>query len=630
MELLPPSFSLVNLAWFVLASLMTTVAIIVHRFGIVEILFNPVDRKSTRYGGELVAAVLKEHGVRFVFTLCGGHISPILVACNEKNIRVVDTRHEVTCVFAADAVARLSGTVGVACVTAGPGLTNTVTAVKNAVMAESPVLLLGGASSTLLKGRGSLQDIDQMALFKPLCKFSASVTRIRDIVPVLRRAIQAARSGVPGPAFVELPIDCLYPYEATAAEMLPKQEPKTLKQKITKWYIDNYMKRLFGGAWRVQDLTPLPVAFPVVSLSQVDECANLIRRAQKPVILVGSQATLLADKAENLKAGLTKMGVPCFLGGMARGLLGKKNLIQIRQRRGEALQDADVIILAGSVPDFRLQYGRSFGRKAKIVSVNRSKSNLTLNTDAFWKPHRLYHGDPGTFLLALSQALGDDYRCPTEWVELLTSRDAQKEENTFNMSKEKLAAHINPLHILHQAEEVISDGAVLVADGGDFVASAAYILRPRGPLLWLDPGPFGTLGVGGGFALGAKLCKPDADVWVVYGDGALGYSVAEFDTFTRHKVPVVALVGNDACWTQIARDQVPRFNSSVGCMLAYCEYDLVAKGYGGEGFRLDGSSSTEDIKGTLARAQECSREGHPVLINCLIGTTEFRKGSISV
>lgn len=609
---------------------MTAVAIIIHRFGFMEILFNPVDRKSSKYGGELVAAVLKEHGVKFVFTLCGGHISPILVACNEKNIRVIDTRHEVTCVFAADAVARLSGTVGVACVTAGPGLTNTVTAVKNAVMAESPVLLLGGASSTLLKGRGSLQDIDQMALFKPLCKFSATVTRVRDIVPVLRKAIQAAQCGVPGPAFVELPIDCLYPYEATATEMLPKHEAKTLKQKIAKWYIDNYLNRLFGGAWRVQDLTPLPVTFPEVSQSQVNECARLIRRAKKPVILVGSQATLLADKVDDIKAGLTKMGVPCFLGGMARGLLGQKSRIQVRQRRGDALKEADVIILAGSIPDFRLQYGRAFGRQAKVVSINRSKSNLTLNTDAVWKPHRLYHGDPGLFLLALSRALNDDYQCPAEWVELLVSRDVEKEESNLTKSAEKMAAHINPLHVLHIAEEVISNNAVLVADGGDFVGSAAYILHPRGPLLWLDPGPFGTLGVGGGFALGAKLCKPDSDVWIVYGDGALGYSVAEFDTFARHNVPVIALVGNDACWSQIARDQVPRFSSNVGCMLAYCEYDVVAKGYGGEGFKLDGNSSTKDIKKTLARAQELSRKGQPVLLNCLIGTSDFRKGSISV
>ena len=629
MELLPPSFSLVNLAWFVLASLMTAIAIAVHRLGIVEILFNPVDRKSPRYGGELVAGVLKQHGVKFIFTLCGGHISPILVACNEKGIRVIDTRHEVTCVFAADAVARLSGTIGVACVTAGPGLTNTVTAVKNAVMAESPVLLLGGASSTLLKGRGSLQDIDQMALFKPLCKFSATVTRIRDIVPVLRKAIQAAQNGVPGPAFVELPIDCLYPYEATATEMLPKREPKTLQQKIAKLYIDNYINRLFGGAWRVQDMSPLPVTYPVVSQSQVDECANLIRRAKKPVFLIGSQSTLLADKMEDLKAGLTKLGAPCFLGGMARGLLGQNSRVQVRQRRGDALQEADVIILAGSIPDFRLQYGRAFGRQAKVVSINRSKSNLTLNTDALWKAHRLYHGDPGLFLLALSQALGD-YKCPAEWLDSLVAHDVEKEADNLKKSKEPMAAHINPLHVLHTAEEVMSSNTIMVADGGDFVGSAAYILRPRGPLLWLDPGPFGTLGVGGGFALGAKLCKPDMDVWVIYGDGALGYSVAEFDTFARHKVPVVALVGNDACWSQIARDQVPRFNSNVGCMLAYCSYDLVAKGYGGEGFKLDGGSSAKDVRQTLAKAQELSRKGHPVLVNCLIGTSDFRKGSISV
>lgn len=176
----------------------------------------------------------------------------------------------------------------------------------------------------------------------------------------------------------------------------------------------------------------------------------------------------------------------------------------------------------------------------------------------------------------------------------------------------------------------MSEDSIIIADGGDFVGSAAYILRPRGPLRWLDPGPYGTLGVGGGFALGAKLCRPDTDVWIIYGDGALGFSVPEFDTFTRFKLPVIALVGNDACWSQIAREQIPMFNSNVACSLDYCNYETVAEGFGGRGFVMDRGMSDQEIKDMLRGAQEESRKGKPVLINCLIGKTDFRKGSISV
>merc|ERR1719420_1724982 len=187
---------------------------------------------------------------------------------------------------------------------------------------------------------------------------------------------------------------------------------------------------------------------------------------------------------------------------------------------------------------------------------------------------------------------------------------------------------INPIGLMHTFEEELSENAILVADGGDFVATASYIVRPRGPLQWLDPGAFGTLGVGGGFALGAKLAKPESDVWLLWGDGAAGYSLAEFDTFTRHKVPVVALVGNDACWGQIERDQTPWLGSPVSCDLTYLHYEKVAEGYGGIGLTM--ALPTDDIAGTLQKARQTAREtSRPVLINALIGRTSFREGSIS-
>ncbi|EDO32896.1 predicted protein, partial [Nematostella vectensis] len=587
-----------------------------------------LDEHSTHHGGELVADVLKAHGVKYVFTLVGGHISPILVACQNLGIRVVDTRHEASNMFAADAVARLSGVVGVAAVTAGPGLTNTVTAVKNAQMAESPLLLIGGAAATLLKGRGALQDIDQMSLFKPLCKYCATITRVADIIPVLCEALKVAQSGTPGPVFVEFPIDTLYPYSLVKRESGLKEEAKGLSQKIVNWYISNHLHVLFAGAWERQQITPLPVKLPLPTKPQLSECVNIVSRSRKPVILLGSQATLPPIPAEKLRDSLEALGIPCFLGGMSRGMLGRNSKLHIRQRRRDALKEADVVILAGTVCDFRLSYGRVLNRKSKIIAVNRSHSQLYKNSDMFWKPTVAIQGDPASFLCSLCEAL-KGYESPKDWVDSLKDRDLQKESDNRLKAEEVPAQHLNPMKLLNIVEQVMSKDSVIVADGGDFVGTAAYILRPRAPLSWLDPGAFGTLGVGGGFALGAKLCRPDSDVWVMYGDGSLGYSIAEFDTFVRHKTPVIALVGNDACWSQIAREQVPLFGSSIACDLEYTNYEQVAEGYGGYGLKL-GASSEREIKDILSKAQEVSRQGKPVLINALIGKSTFREGSISV
>uniref|UniRef100_A0A8C2C0P5 2-hydroxyacyl-CoA lyase 2 n=1 Tax=Cyprinus carpio TaxID=7962 RepID=A0A8C2C0P5_CYPCA len=581
--------------------------------------------QSPRHGGESVAEVLRAHGVKFVFTLVGGHISPILVACEKLGIRIVDTRHEATAVFAADAVARLSGTVGVAAVTAGPGLTNTVTAVKNAQMAESPLLLIGGAAATLLQGRGALQDIDQMSLFKPLCKFCASVRTVREIVPTVRKALAIAQSGTPGPVFIEFPIDTLYPYHVVEKESAPKNTPKGLFGKIMAWYLQNHLSNLFAGAWETCDLSPLPVYIPHATEDEVQRCVELVSRARKPVILLGSQATLPPTPADD---ALESLGIPCFLGGMSRGMLGKNSPLHIRQNRRDALKEADLVLLAGTVCDFRLSYGRVLNRRSKIIAINRDRSQLLKNSDMFWKPTVAIQGDAGSFLLRLSTAL-KGHRCPEEWPRSLKEGEAIKEKANRAKADEKTERHLNPISVLHRVDELLAEDSIIVADGGDFVGSAAYIMRPRGPIRWLDPGAFGTLGVGGGFALGAKLCRPESEVWIVYGDGSLGYSVAEFDTFTRHKTPVIALVGNDACWSQISREQVPMLGSNVACGLAFTDYHIVADGYGGKGY-LIGREDESRLDDIIKKAQKECREGKAVLLNVLIGKTNFRDGSISV
>nr|KAF6401235.1 ilvB acetolactate synthase like [Rousettus aegyptiacus] len=548
--------------FLVCGTLVATVLGAAHRLGLLYRLTHKVDKASVRHGGESVAAVLKAHGVRFLFTLVGGHISPVLVACEKLGIRVVDTRHEVTAVFAADAVARLTGTVGVVAVTAGPGLTNTVTAVKNAQMAQSPVLLLGGAASTLLQNRGALQAIDQMSLLRPLCKFCASVKRVRDIMPTLRAAMAAAQSGTPGPVFVELPIDVLYPYFMVQKQIVSTTQPKNIMGQIVFW------------------------------------------------------------------AAVETLGVPCFLAGMARGLLGRRHPLHIRQERSAALKKADVVLLAGIVCDFRLSYGRVLSRSSKIIIVNRNRKEMLINSDMFWKPQEAVQGDVGSFMVKLKEGL-QGQTWASDWAEELRQADQKKEQSFWEKAVMPVAQHLNPVRVLQLVEETLPDNSILVMDGGDFVGTAAYLLRPRGPLCWLDPGAFGTLGVGAGFALGAKLCRPDAEVWCLFGDGAFGYSLIEFDTFVRHKIPVMALIGNDAGWTQISREQVPSLGSNVACGLAYTDYHKAAMGLGAQGLLLSRENEDQVVK-VLRDAQQQCRDGHPVVVNILIGRTDFRDGSIAM
>lgn len=439
--------------------------------------------------------------------------------------------------FAADAVARLRQSIGVAAVTAGPGLTNTITAVKNAQMAESPLLLIGGAAPTLLKGRGALQDIDQMVLFRPLCKYVARVERLRDIVPTLREAIKAAKSGCPGPVFVEFPVDVLYPYELVVKEIGFNPNAKGFIQKALNYYLRCHVSRQFSGAWLHQTITPLPTSIPMPKSEQIQEIVQLVKAAKRPVLLIGSQATLPPVKPDDLVKAVEALGCPVFLGGMARGLLGKDHKLQMRQVRRDALKDADLTILAGTVCDFRLSYGRTLSKKSKIVVLNRNYSQLTKNEKAFWNSDVSVQADVATSLVQVANSLGSQKRGEVdEWVKTLRTKDDEKElANAKKMEQKLTNGFLNPLHFLKTFDQSLPDDAILVADGGDFVGSAAYIVRPRGPLQWLDPGAFGTLGVGGGFALGAKTVYPNRPVYIIWGDGSCGYSLMEYDTFARHK-----------------------------------------------------------------------------------------------
>jgi acetolactate synthase-1/2/3 large subunit len=579
--------------------------------------------QAPAHGGDRVAATLAAHGVTAIFTLCGGHISPILTGAKALGIRIVDTRGESTAVFAADAASRLTGAPGVAAVTAGPGISNAVTALKNAELAQSPLLALGGAAPTLLQGRGALQDIDQRPLIAPHVKLLRQVRRARDIVPALEEAFAAALAGVQGPVFVELPVDLLY------GEPLVRQwygeasgKDASIAGRLLRFYVNRHLEKLFGGNKQALPPPPRRVAAPAVRSSAVAAAAKSLAQASRPLAVIGSQTLAAGTDPAAVAAAAERLGIPVYLSGMARGLLGRNHPLQLRHRRRQALKEADCVILAGVPCDFRLDYGKQISRSATLIAANRSRREARLNR----RPEVAAIGDAALFLRELADRAGSEASRWRDWLASLHARDAAREAEIEKQAGAE-GEFVNPIALLRAIERTAGGNAIFVADGGDFVGAASYILRPRAPLTWLDPGPFGTLGVGAGFALGAALSRPEAEIWVIFGDGACGYSLAEFDTFVRHGVPVIAVVGNDACWTQIAREQVKVLGDGVGTELARSAYQEVAAGFGAEGILL---RSNAGIDAALEQARAAAKAGKPALINAWLDRTAFREGSISM
>jgi acetolactate synthase-1/2/3 large subunit len=575
-----------------------------------------------RHGGDILAEVLRRWNIPCVFTLCGGHISPILVGAQDAGIRVVDCRDEKNAVFAADAVARMTGLPGVVAVTAGPGVTNSITALKNARMAQSPLVLLGGATATVLKGRGALQDIDQIELVHGAVKWHVRCSTVKQLAPTLERALETAVGGIPGPVFVEVPVDVLYP-ESLVREWYLKEagveNAKTVGQKALGLYLKGHLYRQFHAPH--VDLPSLGSPAPRSrGASKIAEVGRLLQGAERPALVLGSQTLVNCKDPAPLARAVESLGIPVWLGGTARGLLGKDSAIQFRHARGKALKDADVAVVCGFPFDFRLKYGLGFGRKTKVVSANLSAAELRKNR----KPDVALQMHAADFLRELASRVGSVRREP--WIDACAARERARDEEIKKKSKAE-GPLVDPIHFFLRMEEKLADDSVLVADGGDFVATAAYVLRPRRPLSWLDPGVFGTLGVGGGFAVGAAAVRPKSEVWIIYGDGSCAYSISEFDTFVRHGMAPIAVIGTDAAWGQIARDQTTILGSDVGTTLRRTDYHTVAEGYGGVGLLLDDPAKVDAV---LDEAKAIAKSGKPVCVNVILAKSDFREGSISI
>jgi acetolactate synthase-1/2/3 large subunit len=537
------------------------------------------------HGGRLVSKALARHGTTHLFTLCGGHIQAIYDGCLDDGIRVVDVRHEQTAGHAADAYARVSGRPGVCAVTAGPGVTDVVTAVANAQRAGIPMIVLGGAGPRALQDMGSLQDMNHVELMRPITKWSVAVPATDRLQEYVDSAFRVAQANVPGPVFLEIPLDLLM-----------------------NWADDAPPVTANAGA----------PARPGGDPALIARAAAMLRESERPMFIVGSQLRW-SPKREALRALADAVEAPFYLNGMARGGLPYEHPGLMTRSRKFALSQADLCFVFGTPFDFRLEYGRAVNPAARVVQIDLDGSELGKNR----RLDLAIDGDSGVVLGQLLAEVKEKKGGP--WLAAVRASE-EKSRAKMLAEIESDASPPNPLRVCAEIGKRLGKNDIVIGDGGDFVATAAYVLKLEWPQLWMDPGPLGTLGVGPGYAMAAKLLRPDAHVVLVYGDGSFGFHALEFEAMVRQQIPVVAVIGNDAAWSQIRRGQVDLYGAerAVATSLEYTRYEKVVEALGGFGAYVE---TVAELGPALDAA---FASGKPACVNVKIARSDFRKGAISV
>ena len=526
------------------------------------------------HGGTLVASALKAHGVSHLFTLSGGHLFSIYDGCREEGVAIVDVRHEQSAAFAAEGWAKATRQPGVAALTAGPGVTNGMSALASAQMNGSPMLVLGGRAPDFRWGQGSLQEIDHIPFVSPLTKLAATAHSPDEMPELVGRALRAAAEAPTGPTFVDFPLE-----------------------------------HVFGDAGTPSDAgEPAPAPASLPAADGVDAAAEILASAERPVIMAGT-GLYWAHGEDALRRLSEDLGVPVFLNGLARGCVPADHENFFSRARGKGLKEADVAIVIGVPMDFRLGFGASFGDETKLIVIGSAPPP---------HPHprevaaELYGGVAAT-LDALRE--GSSARDRSAW--LTSLREVENEKRAAE--QEELGderAPLHPMRLYFELQQVIDRDTVVIGDGGDFVSYAGRVIETYHPGCWMDPGPFGCLGAGPGYAMAAKLANPDRQVCLLLGDGAFGFSGMEFDTMVRHGIPVVAVMGNNGIWALEKHPMEYLYGYSVAADLQEgCRYDLVVEALGGHGELV---STPAELKPALERA---FASGKPALVNVLTDPT---------
>ncbi len=527
------------------------------------------DQGST---GELMALALQRAGTEHIFTLNGGHIWGLLMGAVDRGINLVDVRHEQTAAFAAEGWSKLTRRCGVAAVTAGPGVTNTISAIAGAFGSDSPLLVIGGRSPLATEGMGSLQELDHLPIVRSITKHARTARSPEEVFAAVEEAVATALTPRTGPAYLDVPVDVFFG-SAPAPE---------------------------GGG---EGGGPRPAA--EADPDQVTRAAGLIRAAERPAIVAGTGVWW--SRAESELVRLAEAGdIPVVLNGMARGILPPSHRLAATRARRVALGEADVVVVVGVPLDFRLGFGNPpvLAEQARIVYVDcdgrrRHKPGAAA-----------LDGDIARSLAALAGRIEGCPRRP-EWVEKVRAAAVEARRRDAELA----AAGSRPVHparVVAEIERRLDPDAIVIGDGGDFVSFVGRMIESERPGCFLDPGPYGCLGTGAGYAVAARLAHPDRQVVLFQGDGAFGFSGMDFDTLIRHRLPVVCVIGNNGIW---ATEKHP-MRSMLGTTIAAdlrpgVRYDKVVEALGGYGECVDDPA---EVGPAFERAL---RAGVPAVVNVL-------------
>jgi acetolactate synthase-1/2/3 large subunit len=507
------------------------------------------------HGGRLAVAVLRAHGVETMFTLSGGHLFVLYDGAVQDGLRLVDTRHEQTATFAAEGWAKVTRTLGCAALTAGPGVTNGVSAMTAAGMNGTPMIVIGGRAPQRRWGAGSLQELDHVPIVGPVVKRATTATSAESIVAEVDAACRAARTPHRGPTFVDIPLDAFGPanVEIPTTEAIPHGE------------------------------APDP--------SDIAAIAALVAGAERPVCFAGGDM-YWAHAEEPLVAFAEAAGIPVFVNGMGRGTIPADHDLAFSRARAVALRSADLVLVAGTPLDFRLGFGR-FG-DAQVVHLCDTPSGIGAHADLAASSA----GDLATTFAALADAPAKPGATDPWVAQLRDEEHAKRAAEAADLADERTP--IRPARIYGELRSRLDRDAIVIGDGGDFVSYAGKLIDSYRPGTFLDPGPYGCLGMGPGYALAAGLAHPDRQVVLLLGDGAAGFALGDFEALVRHEVDVVAIVGNNGIWGLEKHPMQALFGYDVVAELRPgIRYDEVVGALGGHGECVQ---QPEDIGPALDRA----------------------------
>jgi acetolactate synthase-1/2/3 large subunit len=524
------------------------------------------------HGGRLIAQQLKAYGVTKLFTLSGGHLFSIYDGCRAEGIELVDTRHEQTATFAAEGWAKVTRRPGVAAVTAGPGVTNAMSALASAQANHSPTVVLGGRAPDLRWGMGSLQEIDHLPFVAPVTKLAETPHRPADIPAAVDRAFATALTPHGGPAFLDFPLDVVFSEAPTPGDPGP---------------------------------LPDPAAAPAADEGEIEVAARLLRAAERPVVMAGTDL-YWGHGEEALQRLIRTLGIPVFLNGLGRGCVPADDELYFSRARSTALKEADVALVIGVPMDFRLGFGGSFGDDTQLVVIDTAASERDHPRSV---AAELVGGLPAT-LDALLEATGKGPDTSAWRGHLREVEDQKRAGEAAERADDRAPLH--PMRLYAELAGVLDRDAIIIGDGGDFVSYAGRVVDTFEPGCWLDPGPFGCLGSGPGYALAAKLAHPDRQVVLLLGDGAFGFAGMEFDTLARHGVAVVGVMGNNGIWALEKHPMEFLYGYSVAAELRpETRYDQMVEALGCDGELVQ---RPDELRPALERALS---SGRPTLVNVL-------------